>query len=458
MHAACIAAMNNFFRKKFINKMMLRAITPAILILLIAFEVVNGQEEFPSEKKTAVIDKRYENEIKALSQQPAIKSAFQTIVELEPETMKDLITLTEIPAPPYKEQKRAEKFREMVKAAGLDSVWIDKVGNVIGLRKGKSGKRTVVLEGHLDTVFPEGTDVTVKLRGDTLLAPGIGDDTRGLALVLAVLKSMQKANVKTDADILFIGAVGEEGLGDLRGVKQLFSGEGPKIDSYIAVDGGAIGGITYGGLGSHRYHITFKGPGGHSFGAFGLANPHNALAAAIHYFNLAADTFTRQGIKTTYNVGVVGGGTSVNAIPYESWMEVDMRSENPDRVKGIDDLLQAAIQRALREENQLKRSGRDLTVDIKLVGDRPSGVQDPSIPLLQKAMASSAFLGEAPRLGIGSTNSNIPISKGVPAVTIGRGGVGGGAHALTEWWINDKGHLAIQNALLILVSEAGLVK
>lgn len=439
-------------------KIILRSFSLAVFFLLMAFQEIIAQEEFPTEKKTAVIDKKYQSEINALSNQPVIKSAFQTILDLEPETLKDLITLTEIPAPPYKEQKRAEKFLEMIKVLGLDSVWIDKVGNVIGLRKGKTGKKTVVLEGHLDTVFPEGTDVTVKRHGDTLMAPGIGDDTRGLALVLAVLKSMQKANVKTDANILFIGAVGEEGLGDLRGVKQLFSGEGPKIDSYIAVDGGAIGGVTYGGLGSHRYHITFKGPGGHSFGAFGLANPHNALAGAIHYFNLAADSFTRKGIKTTYNVGVVGGGTSVNAIPYESWMEVDMRSENPERVKGIDDLLQAAIQRALKEENQLKRSGRDLTVDIKLVGDRPSGVEDPSIPLLQRAMASSTLLGEAPRLGIGSTNSNIPISKGVPAVTIGRGGVGGGAHALTEWWINDKGHLAIQNALLILVSEAGLVK
>ena len=418
---------------------------------------LTAQEEFGA--KTAAIEKRYQDEMKALMQQPLIKSAFQAIMDLEPETEKDLITLTEIPAPPYKEQKRAARFQDMMRAAGIDSIWADAAGNVIGLRRGRSGKKLVVLEGHLDTVFPEGTDVTVKRRGDTLAAPGIGDDTRGLALVLAVLKAMQKTRLQTDATVLFVGAVGEEGLGDLRGVKQLVNGDGLKIDSYIAVDGGAISSITTGGLGSHRYHVTFRGPGGHSYGAFGLANPHNALAKAIGYFVADADTFTRKGVRTTYNVGMIGGGTSVNAIPYESWMQVDMRSESPVRLNGIDSLLQGAIRRGLREENAMKRSGRDLTVEVKMVGDRPSGVEESSLPLVQRAMASAVALGSAsPRLTIGSTNSNIPISKNIPAVTIGRGGAGGGAHALTEWWMNDKGYLAIQNALLILVSEAGIAK
>ncbi|MCW3081951.1 M20/M25/M40 family metallo-hydrolase [Segetibacter sp.] len=421
-----------------------------------ALQAQEGGGDVIQQTVKVAVEKRYQNEIKALSEKAVIKSAFKAIMDLEPETEKNLVTLTEIPAPPYKEQKRAEKYLEMMKASGVDSIWMDKAGNVIALRKGKSGKKTVVIEGHLDTVFPEGTDVTVKHRGDTLAAPGIGDDTRGLALVLAVLRSMNKANVKTDANILFAGVVGEEGLGDLRGTKELFS-SGLKIDSYIAVDGGGIGGITYGGVGSHRYRITFKGPGGHSYGAFGLANPHNAAARAIHYFVTNADAFTKSGIKTTYNIGVVGGGTSVNAIPYESWMEVDMRSESAERLAAIDKLLQAALQRGLKEENEIKRRGADLTVDIKLVGDRPSGVQNPTIPLLQRAMASANFLGAESKLGISSTNSNIPISKGVPAATIGRGGVGGGGHALTEWWVNDKGYLAIQNALLILVLEAGLV-
>jgi tripeptide aminopeptidase len=324
------------------------------------------------------------------------------------------------------------------------------------LKKGRSRKKTVILEAHLDTVFPEGTDVTVKQSGDTLRAPGIGDDTRGLAVVLAVMKAMKQANIKTEGDVLFAGIVGEEGLGDLRGVKQLFNDGKPKIDSYIAIDGGGIGSIVSGGTGSHRYRVTFKGPGGHSYGAFGLVNPHNAAARTVYHFIQQADVYTRTGAKTTYNVGVVGGGTSVNAIPFESWMEVDMRSESPERLAGIDSLLQTAIKKALAEENAMKRRGKDLTVDIALVGDRPSGVQSNSLPLVQRSIASASFLGATPNVAMSSTNSNIPISKGVPAITIGRGGSGGGAHALDEWWVNDKGHLAIQNALLILIAEAGL--
>jgi tripeptide aminopeptidase len=428
-------------------------------LIIISFSGLQAQESAGDGQESVkiAVDKRYQNEMKSLSEKPVIKSAFKFIMDLEPETNKNLITLNEIPAPPFKEEKRAEKFKEMMKAIGADSIWVDKAGNVLALMKGKSGKKTVILEAHLDTVFPEGTDVTVKQKGDTLKAPGIGDDTRGLAVVLAVMKSMKQAKVKTDADILFAGVVGEEGLGDLRGVKQLFIDNKPAIDSYIAIDGGGIGGITSGGTGSHRYRVTFKGPGGHSYGAFGLANPHNASARAIYYFIQEANTYTRSGARTTYNVGVMGGGTSVNAIPFESWMEVDMRSESPDRLSGIDSLLQGAIKKALAEENQMKRRGSDLTVDVALVGDRPSGVQSNTLPLVQRSMASAMLLGATPRLGMSSTDSNIPISKGVPAVTIGRGGVGGGAHALDEWWINDKGHLAIQNALLILVSEAGLV-
>ena len=439
---------------------MTQNIRVALTALLIsATTLAIGQEGTDTSAGPGIrVDQQYLKEMTALAKKPVIINAFKSIMQLEPETYQNLITLTEIPAPPFKEQKRAAKFMEMIKAIGADSIWIDVAGNVIALKKGKSGRKKVVLEGHLDTVFPEGTDVTVKHKGDTLMAPGIGDDTRGLAVLLAVMKSMQQANVKTDADIYFIGTVGEEGLGDLRGVKQLFTPGGLKIDSYIAIDGGGIAGITTGGVGSHRYHITFKGPGGHSYGAFGLANPHNAAARAVYYFVKDADAYTRvAGAKTTYNVGVIGGGTSVNAIPFESWMEVDLRSETPERLSGIDTLLKAAVKKALLEENQMKRSGKDLTVDVELVGDRPSGVQDNKLPLIQRAMASATFLGSNPRLSNGSTNSNIPISKGVPAVTIGKGGQSGGAHALNEWWVNDKGHLAIEHALLILVSEAGLV-
>lgn len=404
------------------------------------------------------VENQYIKEIEALSKRPAVKKAMGAIMALEEETRQDLITLTEIPAPPFQEEKRAEKWAQMLRDTGVDSVWIDEVGNVIGRRKGTSSDRTVLIEAHLDTVFPEGTDVTVKRRGDTLFAPGIVDDTRGLAVVLAIAKAMNQTGIQTAADILFVGVVGEEGQGDLRGVKHLFSEKGPKIDAYIAMEGGGPDRVTYQGIGSHRYRVTFKGPGGHSFGAFGLANPHNALGRAIHYFAIDADEFTSEGIRTTYNVGVIGGGTSINSIPFESWMEVDMRSESPERVEGIDRLFQAAVKRALDEENNMKRRGADLTVDVDMIGDRPAGGIDPNTPLVQRAMASSMFFNVEPRIVVGSTNANIPFSLGIPAVTIGSGGKSGGAHSLDEWWLSDEEAVpAIQRALLMLLAETGLV-
>ncbi|RYC68868.1 M20/M25/M40 family metallo-hydrolase [Spirosoma sordidisoli] len=429
---------------------------PTLAACIIPFFIGSACLVQAQDEKPVAIDTRYQTEIQTLAKRPAVQSAFKTFVELEPQTRQDLISLTETASPPFKEQVRARKYADMMKAAGADSVWLDEVSNVLALRRGKGRRKTVVLEAHLDTVFPEGTDVKVKQKGDTLYAPGIGDDTRGLTAVLAVLKGLEKHSIETDADVLFVGAVGEEGLGDLRGVKNLFKPNGPKIDSYIAVDGDGIDGIVHRGLGSHRYRITFKGPGGHSYGAFGIVNPHGALGKAIYYFTQEADKFTREGVKTTYSVSVIGGGTSVNAVPYESWMEVDMRSESPDKLNGIDKLLQAAVQRALTEENQMKRAGPDLTVDVKQVGDRPSGRIEPTVPLVQRAMAVARFMGVTPQLSVGSTNANTPIAKGIPTVTIGSGGTGGGAHSLNEWWLNDKGYLGMQRILLVLLAEAGV--
>lgn len=404
------------------------------------------------------IDKTYRDEIIALAKKPLVKKAFAHIKEIDGETIKDLIYLTEIPAPPFKEEARGIAFSKMIKKLGIDSVWIDEVGNVLALRKGKTGAKTIALDAHLDTVFPEGTDVTVKMRGDTLFAPGINDDTKGLANVLAIIKALNANDIKTDHDILFVGSVGEEGLGDLRGVKHLFRNGGPKIDSWIAIDGGQIGRVNNKGLGSHRYRVTFKGPGGHSWGAFGLGNPHHALGKAISLFVERADKFTSYGARTSYNVGVIGGGTSVNSIPFESSMEIDMRSESPARLDSIDAILQTAVQEALAYQNKLGRIGEKLTVNVDQIGNRPSGELSESLPLIQRAMACTALFGKRPRLTRGSTNSNIPISMGIPAVTIGRGGVGANAHSLDEWWINKEGHKAIQFSLLLLLSEAGIVE
>jgi acetylornithine deacetylase/succinyl-diaminopimelate desuccinylase-like protein len=401
-------------------------------------------------------DPRFAGEIMALVGESDVQQALQTIRELEPETERDHILLTQIAAPPFMEQERARRFAELLRDAGADSVAIDGEGNVIALRHGTGRGRVVALAGHMDTVFPEGTDVSVQRRGDTLSAPGIGDDTRGLAVVLTVLRALEAAQVSTEADLLFIGTVGEEGLGDLRGVKHLFRDDGPRIDSWIAVDGGSVGRIVHRGLGSHRYRVTVNGPGGHSWGAFGLGNPSHALSRAVHYFDDAAAAFVAQGPRTSYNIGRIGGGTSINSIPFEAWMEVDMRSESPVRLVGIDSIFQEAMQRAVREQNDRRLDGPPLTVDIEMIGDRPSGTLDPQAPIVQRAMSAARYLGVEPRLGVSSTDSNIPIALGRPAITIGRGGAGGGGHSPGEWWVNEDGYLAIQNALLVVLAEAGL--
>ena len=407
--------------------------------------------------RSGKVDAQYLKEVERLMKNKKTQTAFQSIVAQNKRNREELILLTEIAAPPFMEGKRAARFSTMLKEAGADSVWIDKVGNVIALRKGKKGKGCVALDGHLDTVFPAETDVSVKLKGDTLFAPGIGDDTRGLVMVASVLRALEEAKIETQSDILFIGSVGEEGLGDLRGVKQLFSDQSPRIDSWISIDGGSVGTLGTMGLGSYRYRVTFKGPGGHSWGAFGLANPQHALGSAIHYFSKAADKFTRTGARTSYNVGRIGGGTSVNSIAFESWMEVDMRSEIPENLNLVDSLLKSSVQKALDEHNAMKRMGTALTVDVVKIGDRPSGELAQEIPLIQRSMAALTAFGLAPKTGRGSTNSNIPISKGIPAVTVGRGGMGGNGHSLNEWWYDDDGYKAIQLTLLTLIAEAGMV-
>jgi acetylornithine deacetylase/succinyl-diaminopimelate desuccinylase-like protein len=398
----------------------------------------------------------YDAEARQLAEQPAIRAAFEAILELEPRTRVDHIALTEIPAPPFQEERRAQRYSQMLQAAGSVEVEIDEVGNVIARRRGTKGERVVALAAHMDTVFPEGTDVTVRVEGNKFTAPGIGDDTRGLIVVLTALRAMNRASIETEADLLFIGTVGEEGLGDLRGAKHLFRDNGLNIDSWIAVDGGGLDRVVHQGIGSIRYRVTFKGPGGHSWGAFGLANPAHALARAIHTFDEEASGYVAKGPRTSYNIGRIGGGTSVNSIPFESWLEVDMRSVSPEQLEGINRLFRNAVTKAVDEQNKIRRNGDPVTAELEMVGNRPSGSIDPSTPIIQRAMATTRLFGIEPSLGTGSTDSNVPIARGIPAVTIGRGGEGDGAHSLREWWADVDGYLAIQRALLLAVSEAGL--
>lgn len=406
----------------------------------------------------ASIGEKYTREVAGLLAREQMQAGFQHLVDLKTRSLADLIELTEIAAPPFGEEARAARFAELLREAGLSDVWIDAVGNVIGRRPGRTGRRAVAYAAHLDTVFPEGTDVTVRFRGDRLYAPGVGDNSRGLVTVLGVLRAMQHAGLETEADILFIGNVGEEGLGDLRGVKHLFREDAEPIQAMIAVDGGRSDRIVYGGVGSHRYRVVFRGPGGHSWGAFGTANPHHALGRAIALFDTRAVAVTGEGPRSSYNVGRIGGGVSINSVPFASWAEVDIRSGDQGKIEEIDTILRAAVMEALAEENAGRSRGEPLTVEVLRVGTRPAARGRSTDPLVQRAMAATAAFGIEPRLRISSTDANLPISLGIPAVTMSRGGSSGNAHAPDEWWEDVDGHIAMQIGLLTLVAEAVLAE
>ncbi|MBI5689565.1 MAG: M20/M25/M40 family metallo-hydrolase, partial [Verrucomicrobia bacterium] len=333
---------------------------------------------------------------------------------------QDLIHLTEIPAPPFKEEQRAAAYARLLREVGLADVTTDAEGNVLGLWRGRPGGSAPLLAvaAHLDTVFPEGTDVKVKRDGTRLMAPGIGDDTRGLAFLLAAIRAMRGAGVETPGDILFIGNVGEEGPGDLRGVRYLFTRSPWKdrIRRFISIDGGNNDLVTNGALGSRRYRVTFKGPGGHSWGAFGQVSPAFAMGNAIAA--LGRLTVPRHP-KVSYNVGVISGGTSVNSIPHEVAMEVDLRSVSPEELRKVEASFLRLVADAVAEENATRATtfGR-VSVESKLMGDRPSGVTAPDTLELRQVTATMKAFGKVPVWNTGSTDANIPISLGIPAFAL----------------------------------------
>jgi tripeptide aminopeptidase len=371
--------------------------------------------------------------------------------------VKELITLTEIPAPPFKERRRGEAILQMMRQLELSDVEIDPEGNVMGMRRGSGGTQMLAVLAHMDTVFPEGTDVKVKRDGDRLMAPGIGDDTRGVALMLQLVRAMNVAQYRTVNDILFVANVGEEGEGDLRGVKYLMQKGKYKdrIKQFIAIDGGGQETITNGGVGSRRYRVAFKGPGGHSYGAFGLVNPAFAMGNAIVKFGKIQ---VPQKPKTTYSVGVVSGGTSVNSIPFEVAMDIDMRSESCTELDKVEKQFLAVVKEAVDEENKIRSTKEGpITADPKKIGDRPCGETSVSSPLIQTVTAVVSAFGLKPNYSISSTDSNLPMSLGIPAVTIGRG-PGGRTHSLDEFTVVEpKADLrAAQVALAILLAVSGV--
>lgn len=379
----------------------------------------------------------------------AVQAALTTIKDMESTTIADQIRFCEIAAPSFKEEARGRELQRVFQQLGLANVRVDHVGNVLGDYPGTAQKPRLVVAAHLDTVFPEDTDVHVKRDGAILRGPGIGDDCRGLAVLVAIAKSLKDAKIRPNGTLTFVANVGEEGLGDLRGVKALFNETlKDQIDEFVSIDGTGVH-VTNVAVGSHRYKFTFKGPGGHSFGAFGRANPIGAMGRAIDKIQeLQVPKFP----KTTFNVGRIGGGTSVNSIPFEGWMEVDMRSADPAALAAIDGSIQKAVDAAVAEENRRWNTPGMISVVKELVGDRPAGSTREDSPIVKAGLDAAAALGLTAELGEGSTDSNTPMSMQIPAITIGGGGIGRDSHALTESFDTTDAWKGAQYALLLTIA------
>src|SRR3990172_5253496 len=392
------------------------------------------------------------------SSDPRVRSALDVIRVSNAWTLEQQASICEIPAPPFKEQQRGAEFGRRLVALGYANARIDAIGNVIAERAGSGGGPTVMLAGHLDTVFPEGTDVKVKRDGDRLAAPGIGDDCRGLAVVLGVAKALNDGGVKTRGNVILVGDVGEEGPGNLRGVRHLLTGEFKgKVDHFVSVDGIGFR-VTNRAVGSKRYNVRFIGPGGHSYGAFGMPSAIHAMGRAISNIS---EVKVPTSPKTTFNVGVVSGGTSVNSIAGSATMDVDMRSESAASLEQVESAIRNAIADALAAENaRWPASPAKIVARFDTIGIRPilGKPQPEAAPIVRVALeAAKALSAPIPPTGAGSTDSNIPWNLGLSAITIGGGGSGAEAHALGEWYKDGAdGYKGPQWALLIVASLAGV--
>lgn len=393
---------------------------------------------------------------------PSTNARVRTAVELVESdnawTLQQQVELTQIPAPPFKEAARGAEFKRRLEALGYRDVRVDSVGNVIAVRRGAGSGPTVVIAGHLDTVFPDSTDVRVRRDGDRLRAPGIADNSRGLAVVLAVARAFEKTGVRTNGTVYFVGNVGEEGPGNLRGVRHLLGTElKGKVDYFVTVDDSGFD-IVSRAVGSHRYRVAYTGPGGHSYGSFGIPNPIHALGRAIAGIS---DVQVAPRPRTTFNVGIVKGGSSVNSIAAEAVMEVDLRSEDAASLAALDATVRRILNDALSAENA-RWTGRGaqeakLALRIDTIGIRPTGAQSDTAVIVRTAMAAARALGFTSTTSAASTDANIPISLGIPGIRIGGGGRGDGAHTLGEWYSDGaNGYVGAQWAVLLVAALAGV--
>ena len=385
-----------------------------------------------------------------------VQRAFREFDAYANELTQEQIDICSIPAPPFLESKRAEYLRGRLSEIGLREAYIDKEGNCVALRAGRSLSPLLVVSAHLDTVFPEGTDCTVRSEDGKLWAPGISDDCCGLAALIAIARALELCRMKTVGSILFVGTVGEEGAGNLRGVRHLLTASewANRVDAFLSFDGPGVERITNGALGSRRYRVTTAGTGGHSWGDFGVVNPVHALGRMIS--RLASYPAPKEP-RTTFNVGRIEGGSSINAIPAEAAMDVDLRSASAEELLRLDAFFRRAVMEAVEEENTNRQKGTlPLEFNLKLIGERPSGETPLGSFIVELAQGATRLLGFTPRLDQASTDSNVPISMGIPAITLGAGGSSGNAHTTDEWYDPRGRELGLKRALLVVLGMAGI--
>ena len=362
--------------------------------------------------------------------------------------------LTEIPAPAFQESQRAAAVKVILSAAGLQ-VHIDNTGNVIGELRGANDKEFVMLSAHLDTVFPPETDVKVRRDGTRMIAPGISDNGTGLAALVALARAIQDAHIKPQRTILFVADVGEEGEGNLRGMRALVDAYKPRLKAVIVLDGAGTDHVTTKALASRRLEAVITGPGGHSWSDFGMPNPINALVrGSVRFINTKVPATPR----TTFNLGEIVGGTSVNSIPHESRLKVDIRSESEDELVRLESALRECIAAGVRDEMESarERSKGKLEWKVELLGSRPGGELAQDSALLAALHAADAIVGNDSRAERSSTDANIPLSVGIEAISIGAGGNGGGAHSLQEWYEPAGREMGLKRALMTLLGVSGL--
>jgi acetylornithine deacetylase/succinyl-diaminopimelate desuccinylase-like protein len=394
--------------------------------------------------------------LRELLSSEGVRRAFRLLESSADEITEEQVRVCSIPAPPFGEGERALYLRDRLSALGLAGASIDGEGNCVALRRGRNLSPLVAVSAHLDTVFPPGTDFTVRREGGRLFAPGIADDGCGLAALVALLAALEGANVGTEGSLLFVGTVGEEGEGNLRGARHLFThGEwAGRIESFISFDGPGVERITHAALGSRRYRVRLRGTGGHSWGDFGAANPVHAAGRAIA--RLSSYPAPHEP-RTTFNVGRVEGGGGVNVIPREAVMDVDLRSASAEELMRLDAFFRRAVREAVEDENYARRAGGPpLELDLRLIGDRPSGETPRDALIVRLAEESTRFLGYQPKLDRSSTDSNIPISLGVPAVTLGAGGASGQTHTPDEWYDPRGREAGLKRALLLMLGLVGV--